>query len=135
MLVDSLRADMNNQLQSTLVDAMLMFQQHDPPIPEVASTTSGSANSMASSITLDTLINTIKGLQHDITTLENTPSTPPSNSEINPKTGKPWKYYYWTHGCCPHSSKSCPDKMTGHKDEVTFKNRLGDSNKNCLDSG
>ena len=52
--------------------------------------------------------------------------------EINPKTGMPWKHYCWTCGCCPHWGKNCPRKAKGHKNNATFKNRMGGSNKNCL---
>ena len=65
-----------------------------------------------------------------------TPLTPilgqATNSDINPRTGKPWKRYCWTCGCCPHWSRNCPKKAKGHKDNATFKNRMGGSNANCL---
>ena len=54
-----------------------------------------------------------------------------SNSDINPKTRLPWKRYCWTCGCCSHWGKNCPNKKKGHKNEATFRNRMGGSNKNC----
>ena len=51
-------------------------------------------------------------------------------SAINPKTGQEWKHYCWTCGCCPHWGKNCPNKKKGHKNEATFKNRMGGSNQN-----
>ena len=59
------------------------------------------------------------------------PNAPLSDS-INPKTGKPWRRYCWTHGCCTHWSKNCPQKKSGHKDDATFRNRMGGSNEKCL---
>ena len=53
------------------------------------------------------------------------------NKNINPKTGKEWKRYCWTCGCCPHWGKNCPVKKKGHKNEATFKNRMGGSDCNC----
>ena len=59
--------------------------------------------------------------------------TPIVQEEINPKTGKPFKRYCWTCGCCNHWGKNHPGvKAPGHRDEATFKNRMGGSNKNCL---
>lgn len=53
--------------------------------------------------------------------------------KINPKTGKPFKRYCWTCGCCGHWGGDHPGiKAPGHKDEATFKNRMSGSNKNCL---
>ena len=51
---------------------------------------------------------------------------------INPRTGQPYKRYCWSCGCCSHWGKNCPKKNRGHKDDATFKNRMGGSNKNCL---
>ena len=54
------------------------------------------------------------------------------NGDLNPKTGKPWRRYCWTHGCCTHWGRLCPQKKAGHKDDATFRNRMGGSNENCL---
>ena len=51
---------------------------------------------------------------------------------INPRTGQPYRRYCWSCGCCTHWSKNCPKKLKGHKDQATFKNRMGGSNANCL---
>ena len=55
-----------------------------------------------------------------------------NSDNINPKTGKPWRRYCWSCGCCPHWGKHCPQKKRGHKDEASFRNRMGGSSKNCL---
>ena len=54
------------------------------------------------------------------------------NKDLNQKTGLPWKHYCWSCGCCPHWSKNCSLKNKVHKDEASFKNRMGGSNENCL---
>lgn len=51
---------------------------------------------------------------------------------INPGTGRPYKHYCWTHGCCAHWGRHCNAKKAGHKDDATFKDRKGGSNKGCL---
>ena len=37
--------------------------------------------------------------------------------------------YCWTHGLCNHISKERKNKREGHKDDATFKNRMGGSSK------
>ena len=41
------------------------------------------------------------------------------------------KKYCWTHGNCAHDSRKCNSKGTGHKNEATFQNKMGGSEKNC----
>lgn len=53
------------------------------------------------------------------------------NYDVNPKNGLLWKRYCWTCGCCPHWSKNCAQKKSGHKDDATFRTRMGGSNKHC----
>jgi hypothetical protein len=71
----------------------------------------------------------------------NTTSTPrysPSTSAnksgplINPNTGKAYRRYCWTHGCCGHWGRHCDNPKPGHKNEANFKDRMGGSNKLCL---
>ena len=142
-LVSNLKEDLNNQLKSSIVDAMMIFQQFDPPPPSLAETSasSESANFVTSTLIMETLLSHVKDLQKELSVLKAIPqhtphpSPPVTNPDINPKTGKLWKRYCWTCGCCPHLGRSCPFKAPGHKDKVTFKNRMGSSNKNCLGSG
>ena len=64
---------------------------------------------------------------------DQTPNHQKSDLDINPKTGKPYKRYCYTYGCCNHWGRNHPgQKAPGHKDEATFKDRMGGSNKNCL---
>ena len=53
------------------------------------------------------------------------------SSDVNPKTGLPWKRYCWSCGCCAHWGRNCPVKKRGHQDDATFKTRKGGSNDNC----
>ena len=52
--------------------------------------------------------------------------------DVNPVTGKAWKRYCWSCGCCAHWSRNCPTKKKGHKDDATFRNRMNGSNLNCM---
>ena len=63
---------------------------------------------------------------------KNTNNDRSGNNDINPRTGKPFKRYCWSCGCCPHWGRNCPNKKKGHKDEASFKNRIGGSNEGCL---
>ena len=53
------------------------------------------------------------------------------NMDINPKTGRPYQRYCWSCGCCTHWGRNCPKKKKGHRDEATFRNRMGGSDVNC----
>ena len=55
-----------------------------------------------------------------------------TSDNINPKTGKEWRRYCWSCGCCPHWGKHCPQKKRGHKNEASFRNRMDGSSQNCL---
>ena len=62
-----------------------------------------------------------------VSTKENT--RPPN---INPTTGRPWRRYCWTCGCCDHWGRFCPNRKPGHKVDATFKNRMGGSTKGVI---
>ena len=55
-----------------------------------------------------------------------------STSKVNPKTGKAWKRYCWTCGCCDHWGKFCTIPAQGHKNEANFKDRMNGSKENVL---
>ena len=80
------------------------------------------------------LLTFLKTLQNKVDRLEtNTPSpTISTNSTINLRTGKEFKRYCFSCGCCLHWGKNCPTKNSGHKDDAIFKNRMGCSNENCM---
>lgn len=72
----------------------------------------------------------VQDLQHQIQNMPR-PQARPSTG-INPKTGKPWLCYCYTHSCCNHWGRNCQNKAPDHKDEATFWNHKGGSDKNCL---
>ena len=53
-------------------------------------------------------------------------------ADINLKTGRQCRRYCYTCICCNHWGRNCKNKGSNHKDEATFRNRMGGSNKNCL---
>ena len=138
-LADELRTDLSLQLKNTISDAIMYLHNTDSQSTSedenLTSTTisTPSANSVTSNITMESLYTTIQNLQNDIKKLK----TPKMirDTDINVKTGKPFKRYCWTHGCCAHFSRNCDSKAIGHIDNTSFKNRQGGSNKNCLGSG
>ena len=93
LLADELKEDLSNQLKNTISYAMMMIHNDNPPPSMLDTITSQgnaipSINSVASTITLDTLITTIQDLKKDITTLKGSRNNT-INKEINPRTGKP----------------------------------------------
>ena len=62
----------------------------------------------------------------DISTIT-TPSTVTRGSYIFPEK---LSHYCWTHGLCNHKGSECRAPAEGHKNNATFENRLGGSNRN-----
>jgi hypothetical protein len=83
-------------------------------------------------LNLQTQLNNLTMVNQNQTYQGNLKDKNPQLNIINPRTGQPYRRYCWTCGCCPHWSKNCPKKSKGHKNEATFSNRMGGSNKNCL---
>ena len=110
---------------------MTLNNNNKPVIPQVN----------AATVPLDNILELaklVKDLQQEVKSLRTQgpkvqSNTPVSTSkDINPKSDKPWRRYCHTHGCCNHWGRQCKDKAPGHKDEATFRNRMGGSNFNCL---
>ena len=129
-LATELKNDLNEQLRTNMMDAMLLMQQA-PSVQEseTSTVTNDSLNSMSTASTLQTILTQMKTPQNELHALKSQPTT--SDKNINPRTGKQWKRYCWTCGCCPHFSNYCPNKASGHQDDASFANRKGGSNKNC----
>ena len=137
-LVKTIKQDLNDQIKTNMYETMLMMQQMEATPPNLVATdtdsnTSDSINSLTSASTITSLLTSIKSLQEEIKDLKAAapPKPAPIDKTINPRTGKKWKRYCWSCGCCPHSGKYCQNKLPGHKDEATFNNRMGGSNKFC----
>ena len=111
-----------NMLQNTTIDS------EDLPSTEQAN------NISDTTVSNTQLLAFLKTLQNKVDRLESkTPSPTTSNtSTINPRTGKEFKRYCFSCGCCLHWGKNCPQKKSGHKDDATFKDRMGGSNDNCM---
>ena len=136
-MMESLKTELNDQFKTNMYETMLMMQQMETqPPPLVATTdsesnTSDSLNSMTSASTVSSLLSGMKLLQQEIKELKESQSKQVIDKSINPRTGKKWKRYCWSCGCCPHSGRFCKNKLPGHRDEATFNNRMGGSNKFC----
>jgi hypothetical protein len=94
-----------------------------------------SAN-LALTATIGTLTATKKKLVDAVAHAKGTPAlgTPagtPGGGGRSPKTPHPGNYY-WMHGHCiskEHTSATCANKVTGHRDNATAANTFGGSEK------
>ena len=129
-----------------------MFSQQPPPYPHenfnkshFAPPPDPQANAIKTQYQTDpAVLRTLDAITAQLASLattgnryqRNRTTTPGGDSDnlpsVNPRTGKPYKRYCWTHGCCNHWSRHCKNKKDGHQNEATFKNRMGGSNDNCL---
>ena len=87
-----------------------------------------------SNLNLDELIKAIQGLQKEVKILKSNKKNDSDNSNNNnsnkKKRRKPrldTSKYCWSCGAWNHISADCKNKKSGHKDEATFKNRMGGS--------
>ena len=98
-----------------------------------------STNNITSDNMLEKILKEFKELKDRVETLTSGQATSQSQNQkrgkdINPRTGKPYRRYCWSCGCCNHWGRFCPSKKRGHQDEATFKDRKGGSNKGCIGS-
>ena len=141
---NKLAQDMQTQLANTMQDnmqhafhALGLRDENEENVPPFRN-----ANS-ANSVTNDKLVALLQELQTKVDTLSDENKLLSSNSRQprtgatsdenthHPVTGKPFKRYCWTHGCCTHWGKDCANKKRGHKGNATFKDRMGGSDLNC----
>ena len=141
---NKLAHEMQTQLANTMQDnmqhafhALGMRVDNEENVPPLHN------NNSANSVTNDKLMALLQDLQAKVDTLSNENKLLKNNSNQprtgatldenthHPVTGKPFKRYCWTHGCTTHWGKACVHKKRGHKDNATFKDRLGGSDLNC----
>ena len=123
-LHDNLQASIDQQVKESLLNALSDFTTNaEESQEEVINNITQKANE----VTTETRLKMIEQLTTKVEELKR-----PADKDINPRTGKKYKRYCWSCGCCPHWGKDCTDKKPGHQDGATFKNRMGGSNKNCL---
>ena len=124
-LQDNLQASIDQQVKESLLAALSDFTATTDLSQEAAM---NNVSTAPSDTTTTTLLKMIEKLSTKVDELKRQST----NKDINPRTGKKFKRYCWTCGCCPHWGKDCPNKSPGHQDNANFKNRMGGSNKNCL---
>ena len=141
---NKLAQEMQTQLANIMQDnmqhafhALSLRDEDEENVPPFRNTNS------ANCVTNDKLMALLQDLQTKVDTLSDENKSLKSNSRQprtgatsdenthHPVTGKPFKRYCWTHGCCTHWGKACPSKKRGHKDNATFKERMGGSDLNC----
>ena len=134
---EKLMADMESRLKLNLVDAITTFAETCDEEPTKSDDATAEMTSALSTITgnsnqkMDQMMKMFQGLckkVDDLAAAQQGPATKLNNKEnVNPRTGRAWRCYCWTHGCCDHWSNKCPQRKPGHKLNATFKNRMGGS--------
>ena len=124
-------ATVSNNLRSTIMDT-IMALNNNQDIPSASSTEAqvNAVNANPNDVTQ--LCTLIDELRQEVNYLKSNNYKPLNTVDCKPKTSKPWRRYCHTHGCCNHWGCNCKDKSPGHKDDATFRNRMGGSNLNCL---
>ena len=136
---EDLTHNMEERMQINLLEALAQYGHMENEETPPADETPPSANSITPAAAGDVAIHrALEALTARIEALANGTNgpTPPNRGNqlptVNPRTGRPYKRYCWTHGCCTHWSRHCKNKKQGHQDAATFTNRMNGSNKGCL---
>ena len=143
---EEMMENMENRLKLNLVEAITEFAEKFEEKKPSASNDDDDKTSITSALSAITdttssneqLLKILTSLSKKVDRLEAkcTPATASQsendNEHINPRTGQPWRRYCWTHGCCDHWSRACPQRKPGHKPGATFKNRMGGSKKGVI---
>ena len=137
---EELTQNMEQRMQVNLVEALAQYGHMErdlntavpvtPSATDVNAVLTATPQDLAIHKTLEELTAKIEAL-----TTSRTRNTNPNGEglpTVNPRTGRPYKRYCWTHGCCAHWGRHCNAKKPGHQDDATFKDRKGGSNKGCL---
>ena len=140
---------MEERLKINIINTITNFAQayeESPPTPLTPPTKEPNTTSLTSALSTITnnsskqnnkLLKLFDGLCKKVDSLEtklgNTKNTSTDKDNgINPRTGRPWKRYCWTCGCCDHWGRTCPVRKPGHKVDATFKNLMGGSTKGVI---
>ena len=124
-LQDNLQTTIDQQVKDSLFTALSEYSNTmEPPQQDVINHVTAQTNDTSTTA----LLHLIEKLTQKVDALSSTSRTP----DVNPKTGKKFKRYCWSCGCCTHWGKDCNNKKQGHQDSANFKNRMGGSNRNCL---
>ena len=132
------------------MEALASYGDLEQSCPTVASfsdssLTSGSVDEKLGNVTMDSMMgkllqsfNDLSRKVDELSSKSDSTSTinrsKANNNNINPKTGKPYRRYCWSCGCCTHWGQFYPNKKKGHQDDASFKDRKGGSSKGCLGS-
>ena len=115
------------------------YEAEDSPLAANEESDKESFTSALSTITgksnkqMDKMLQMFEGMNKRIDALVCQKVNDKDNKEnINPRTGRPFRRYCWSHGCCDHWSNRCPQRKPGHKLNATFKNRMSGSTDGVL---
>lgn len=139
--------EMESRLKTNLADAITQFAnayETDTSPPDDKEDTATEMTSALSTITgnlnkqTKKMLKLVEGLCKKVDELSashnnnNSGNGGDNKGNVNPRTGKPWRRYCWSHGCCNHWSNKCPHRKPGHKLNATIKNRMGGSTTGVL---
>ena len=141
---EALASRLEERLQAKLMETLTQYGHMERELEQAQGQQELQVNALTNGYRTDpALLRTLEALSTQVAELHtqgqngNCNGTPPRGGNhnlpsIKPRTGKPYKRYCWSHGCCNHWSRHCNNKNPGHKNEATLKQRMGGSNYTCL---
>lgn len=143
-VLENMEARLKINLMETINDFADKFQDQTPDedeskgnetdITSALSTITGNTNKQH-----DKMMKMFEALAKKVDRIDNKcgSATPSNNNNdnaenINPRTGRAYRRYCWSCGCCDHWGRNCSTRKQGHKINATFKNRMGGSKQGVL---
>ena len=130
------QANLIQQMVCAVVQEQMQQMQVAPPTaPDVQETTDPSPPTQSANATVEQQPSDIMPLiVQQMQTMQKMMETMQKSIANNSNAGRSTRItnrYCWTHGGCSHLSKDCRFKANGHKDNATFRNKMGGSTKFC----
>ena len=95
--------------------------------------TEPSMNTVSSDKVMLEMMKLLKEIKDDMKDVKSNNNKQKRNSQNNDNNNTRYRRdkYCWSHGACNHDSKNCRKRLQGHKEEATFNDRMGGSDKFC----
>ena len=121
---DQMNEMKNNGNQDHQVDQVQQEDESSPPPAQAANAVQQNQD------ILPLIVQQMQTMQKMMETMQQSMNNNNTRNNSN-RTGKITNRYCWTHGGCGHLGKDCRYKASNHKDDATFRNKMGGSTANC----
>jgi hypothetical protein len=130
-------AQVKDEIQSVQTNVLQLLQhqedkENSPPDTDKENKANAAMNTDPSVVMQMEMLKLIKSLQKEVNDMKSNKGGGRGGNRNN--QGRRFTHLYcWSHGACGHKGRDCRWKKEGHKDEASFKNKMGGSMRYCQD--